>query len=691
MQARKNILPTVLRILLLGLSLCFALLSAVACDNAQKYFRITTEFDNAKGSVTVSEPQNEAGYLEGEEVVVTVSATEGYEVEKFTVNGAEKDLSDGKYTFKITGDTSIEVTFKEKTVEPPVDEKFTVTVNFDNSAGSATLSPTVENHIYIKDTKVTLSVEANDGFVVKSVTVNGTIVALDENGCYSFTVTGNTEIEVLFEEKTAPAPENDTFEQAFCGDWESADGLHSMSITETDFTFDGEEAVRIEKGGSGDGVFYNVDTKQETYNLGWLNGQTGVVLSVYIGDSNEEILFIKAGSDLLGGRGIDDAIQGIWGYDRDGDDNADKDGSPVMKITSKTVSLDEKTSTRVIRTDYVGSNGEKYYNYNFYIDSEKHVLKWVLNTDKDTGGYYYLTLDGEPIARDREAIYFNDSMQGRYKALNETGEMVVIIITEDSVRIGDEKVIVGGEYGGYTVTYKGVTYQIRLYPGSESLLYLRIEEYGEDGLIKSTKDTYFLKEGTQLPEIEIDERLFGTWAQERSVLVIDESKILWDNQEAIILSENIAQSSVFYRLILNGAIYELEYSGGDALNLSCPGEAYTFIRELEAQGEAGFLGLTIDIYTIGSDATLTVKKDSLTIYLALYDSTITLKLSDLTKTDEGYTFVWNELGGADQPMILIIGTDENTGKPTLTIRDTTTEPDEEGKYYYHIIYTFMLA
>lgn len=107
-------LRTVLVLLFaVAMSLClFACGGNKNNENETTYYKVTAEYDDSRGSVTLSDPANEAGYVLDENVTVTVTAKTGYKVETFKVNDADQALgAGGSYTFQVKGDTAIKATF----------------------------------------------------------------------------------------------------------------------------------------------------------------------------------------------------------------------------------------------------------------------------------------------------------------------------------------------------------------------------------------------------------------------------------------------------------------------------------------------------------------------------------------------------------------------------------------------------
>lgn len=662
---------------------------AVACAPAEEkeFFKVDVSYESGMGSVTLSQPENADGYAKDEKVTVTVTPNAGYEVDGFSVNGKEETLDLGKFTFQITSDTEIMVTFREAALSET--EKYSVSLEYESEKGSVTLSPEVQDGKYEKGSEVTVTVKAKEGFEVDSVTVNGERVSPDENGRFTFTVTQDTKITAVFE---AEISGNAKFDEAFRGVWRSADGQHEIVITETSFRYDDEEAERIERGSDGNGVYYNIVTKDgKEYTLNWFGEQKEVVLNVWIGSSMADNLFLKGDSPKIR---LDENIQGVWGYDADYDEVVDEEPVLSLKITAYSVILEGKSSDLILENGYVGSGGsEKLDNYLFYINGEKHTLTWIKPEVEDGAQGYVLTLDGLPLTRNRDIVYFNDTLQGTFER-TDGSERIVIVITEDSVTINGETVKVSGVYGAYKIEWNGKEYDLFLYSGNEFVLVLRNEWY-RDGILAGWEDLCFLSTA-QRPEIVIDERLHGTWTRADSgeELVINEGSITWGSDTAIILKEDVRGNGVYYQLFLRGVPYELGYSG-EVITLDGGGHIFEFSKKLEGQGEPGLLGLPIGTYSFVFH-TLTITKDSIKIYDADQDKTIILTGADLTQTAEGYTFIWknywgeNHPDGSDQPMILILGTDEE-GRTTLTVRDTTTQPDEEGYYNYSVIYSFTLG
>ena len=126
-------------------------------------------------------------YRKNDEVTLTLAPNAGYEVDTVTVNGTAVDIENNSYTFHVTEDAEISVTFAALV-------NVTVTCG---SGGSYELSPA--GGVYSAGTSVTLTLKPNENYEVETFTVNGTDRkgALEGNA-YSFTAEGNTNILIRY-------------------------------------------------------------------------------------------------------------------------------------------------------------------------------------------------------------------------------------------------------------------------------------------------------------------------------------------------------------------------------------------------------------------------------------------------------------------------------------------------------------
>ncbi len=182
---KRTLLPLILFVLALALGLA-------GCG--EKSYSVTAVFDDAAGSVVLSEEGKTADgtYKEGTEVTVTVSPKAGRSVASFAVNGTPQTLTGDSpfvYKFSVARDTEIEVTFTEAA--------YTVTLekDFGEEMGTASLSAPENGTEYVSGELVTLTVTVNAGYLTERVQVGDETVEL-ENGEYSFAVRGDTAVKV---------------------------------------------------------------------------------------------------------------------------------------------------------------------------------------------------------------------------------------------------------------------------------------------------------------------------------------------------------------------------------------------------------------------------------------------------------------------------------------------------------------
>lgn len=107
---KKVLLPVIALLVTLALSLF-----TVACGGADVKFKVTAEYDAAKGSVTIADADGKAAttFKAGDRVIVTVTPNEGFVVDEFKVNGVAEALNNGVYACFASSNILVNVTFKE--------------------------------------------------------------------------------------------------------------------------------------------------------------------------------------------------------------------------------------------------------------------------------------------------------------------------------------------------------------------------------------------------------------------------------------------------------------------------------------------------------------------------------------------------------------------------------------------------
>lgn len=214
----------IVAILCLALMLTSTLLVVAACGE-EGYSITVLSYNEQQGSVKVSAPKDGKHYVSGEEVTVTVTPAQSYEVNSFKVNGTNQHLTDGSYKFNITQNTEIEVDFRET--------GFSVTVlPFNEQQGSVKVSAPVEGKLYDSGEEVTVTVTHTQSYDVSSFKVNGTEQQLTD-GSYKFNIAQDTEILVTFKD----VDDGGITTASYRGSWKQLNGSSSVEITYDEFKY----------------------------------------------------------------------------------------------------------------------------------------------------------------------------------------------------------------------------------------------------------------------------------------------------------------------------------------------------------------------------------------------------------------------------------------------------------------------
>lgn len=191
---KKRILIAILAVL--STLFLAAGLAACAPQGGSKY-SVTVTCDETMGTLTLNPARENNRYDSGTVVTATVTPKAGYAVDDFLADGISTPLTDNTYTFTVTKNIALSVTFV-----PSESSEYTVTVDCDAAKGAVVLSPAREGNVYPAGTDVTFTVEPVAGYIVSAFQVNGETKTLDGNNSHKEKVTANLNISVTFE--TAP-------------------------------------------------------------------------------------------------------------------------------------------------------------------------------------------------------------------------------------------------------------------------------------------------------------------------------------------------------------------------------------------------------------------------------------------------------------------------------------------------------
>ncbi|MGI6781835.1 MAG: InlB B-repeat-containing protein [Acholeplasmataceae bacterium] len=168
------------------------LLASVLLASCDKYFEVTLD---PKENIIVEESVNLKMLLENTLITIRVIPPDGKEVDKFTIDGVEKELEDLKYRLTVVRNHLVKVTFKD--AEIPTDFKLIL---------GEGLSADVENLDHVAaGSKVNITINVPEGKVIDQFMVDGVVTALSSN-TYELTITKQHEISVTFKDiPTEPA------------------------------------------------------------------------------------------------------------------------------------------------------------------------------------------------------------------------------------------------------------------------------------------------------------------------------------------------------------------------------------------------------------------------------------------------------------------------------------------------------
>lgn len=130
--------------------------------------------------------------LQGSEVILTITVPENKLIDSFKINNESKTVVNNQFTFNITENTVVEITFAD--IEPEA-TYFKLTLDPGITSDVTNLNQVEEN------TLVTVTITVPENKYVDSFKVNGEEKELSNNS-YSFTITKNTNITVTFEDLT---------------------------------------------------------------------------------------------------------------------------------------------------------------------------------------------------------------------------------------------------------------------------------------------------------------------------------------------------------------------------------------------------------------------------------------------------------------------------------------------------------
>lgn len=454
---------------------------------------------------------------ENTKVTLTVSPDEGYAVEEVLFGGSKIGLTDNKYSFTVTADVSISITFKAESAEPPAPQSCTVTVTC-GTGGTYALSPASDFHV---GDKVTLTLSPYSGYAAGEVKVNGAPAVLDGNVC-EFTLEGDTDVEISFDQ----IPSHSV--TVSCG----AGGSYALSPNRSSY-YEGTEVtltVTANEHFAVDTVKLNgTDVLLNEENAYTFTVTEATVIEITFEDTRYKKVTVNCG-------------QG-------GSYSLSPEGPLYYEGTDVTLTVTPETGYRVGKVLVDGAEVTLADgSYTFTVNQPTTVeINFVLMEDvfpADVCGVWnpFLALGtlGETITVNQDTILFG----GKECEVKETDGALSFTYTDDE-----------GTSFVYTPSYRLIREGLYLF----SISYTDLSD-------NSTATAYYLKEGLDYYTYSYPAEFIGEWETQSGTALavsVTETELMVGLSRAIVM--NYDETSKTLTMMTAGGIFTLQRSGGSLL------------------------------------------------------------------------------------------------------------------------------
>ncbi len=327
---------------------------------------VTLDFNAAQGSIELDPASADGKYAKGASITATVAAAANYEIESFTVNGTEEDLTaQNTYTFKADENTALAATFAEQRVTAALPDSYNgkyyrltadnvITVGADGfkiDDTACTVTKTAVSNVYYAEWE-------GVSYIISLNTDNGVIPVLRLT---STADSGRTEINFYLNNVATAEDIDETWQ----GNWKDAVNGVDLVIGAKSVTWNSEEAEVI---GIGKNNIYYPDIlfRLEDGKFVELVGNSGNILKNNL-DSKYE--FVKQNPT---GGAIPTEWRGTY---------TDEAEEHTLVIGENSVTLDNKSTTE------------------YTVDESGKLLKFVIDeveyTFSYTGSMYNYLIGGE--------------------------------------------------------------------------------------------------------------------------------------------------------------------------------------------------------------------------------------------------------------------------------------------------------
>ncbi len=538
-----------------------------------------------EGSYTLDPAPVDGKVAKGASVTLTVTPDAEHEVESVKVNNSEVTANnEGKYVFTADADTTVEITFKTKTVTPPpADETVNITVTCGEE-GSYTLDPAPVDGKVAKGASVTLTVTPDDGYAIYDVTVNGRPATKGEGeGVYTFTADADTSIVIKFKEDLSGIPDAGVeFGLTWQGTWMSQDETVTIVITSTKMIFNDTPVTGVTNGEGTSGQSYAFTTGGKSYQLEVAN-EAFSASSLLVLVSGAERTYIAHSFAPE----IDQKYQGHW-YATNSD--------VEMDITASEVTYNGTKATFVVDMGYVDHYGSGNFdgeenqgtpvNANIYIMLVGDNLYTLIWSDP------YVSVGDTLFSKSRSSFAPDDPTEfiGEWEGITNP-DYSLSIQTVDGVLVvkfnGEEVAVnLNAEF-----KHDGKEYD---FTASENILILHENVYMEDDPNTLARQNSYLFVKKDCPELFVDEKdLLGTtWSAAGMTLTVSQEGKITINETVGKIISTLAHSNGVgthsYTVVAGTDVYDVYHDTAATLYVeSRSGDPYTLGN---GQIEPQFLG-----------------------------------------------------------------------------------------------------
>lgn len=353
-------------LLVCALVLVFCTGLFAACG--EEYFTVTVApYDGEKGRVEISAPAHSEGYTKDEQVTVTVTPSQYCSVKEVTVNGKAAPLTEGKYTFKVAGNTTVGAAFEYVGWNHIVWHENTLgDLTFDEDY-NMTLTPKEGEPQAVNIT--TAGVDLSKGLPageVDAIVGTGT-------GVTAYKVSFNTFIVFKqgYTEYTFDSDPSADF-SAYAGTWKQYGGSAELVATESELTYGGNTYSAYYT--ALDGTHYvkyqmTVLTKPQRYLLGYHDNAQAVL---YFNLNNNVYHFTKDGN--LPAAAIPADFYGAWRNETYYDLVISADGATVNGVGVHAFAVTGTGSDAVVHLYYNGLYWTMYQQFDADTDEKSVVM-----------------------------------------------------------------------------------------------------------------------------------------------------------------------------------------------------------------------------------------------------------------------------------------------------------------------------